>query len=419
MRVLRRDHGTTLSARDAFLALETVAADVVWLDSGNATDGFSFVGTGSRVVDSDVFASLRLSPIDEPAAPLGWIGWLGYELRAETTGAPVAFRSRYPNAAFLWVDRGFLFDHATGRVEVISLDTEWVPPEVPAAGSSVAEAQAQAPSARWLYTDDQYRAMVAECQAAIIEGEAYQLCLTNEATISGAVDDVQTYLALRTSSETHHGAFMRIGGVAVLSASPEQFLTVSPDGVVESKPIKGTRPRGGSPASDRRFRDELQSSEKERAENLMIVDLMRNDIGRVSALGTVEVTSLLAVESYPHVHQLVSTIRGQLADGLYAVDAVVACFPAGSMTGAPKRRATELLERIEGRARGIYSGALGYFSVDGAVDLAMVIRTIIVDANGATIGAGGGITAMSVPAEELDEAHLKARAVIAAVRMKA
>jgi para-aminobenzoate synthetase component I len=131
------------------------------------------------------------------------------------------------------------------------------------------------------------------------------------------------------------------------------------------------------------------------------------------------VTSLLAVESYAHVHQLVSTIRGQLADGLDAVDAVVACFPAGSMTGAPKRRATELLERIEGRARGIYSGALGYFSVDGSVDLAMVIRSIIVDADGATIGAGGGITAMSVPAEELDEAHLKARALIAAVRMKA
>jgi para-aminobenzoate synthetase component I len=417
MRVLRRDHGTTLSAHDAFLALEAGAGDVVWLDSGNATDGFSFVGTGSRVIDSDVFAALRLSPIDEQAAPLGWIGWLGYELRAETTGAPVAFRSRYPDAAFLWVDRGFLFDHATGRVEVISLDTEWVPPEVPAAGSSVAEAQV--PSAKWRYTDDQYRTMVAECQAAIVEGEAYQLCLTNEATIAGAIDDVQTYLALRASSETHHGAFVRIGGVAVLSASPEQFLTVSPDRIVESKPIKGTRPRGGSPASDRRFRDELQSSEKERAENLMIVDLMRNDIGRVSALGTVEVTSLLAVESYAHVHQLVSTIRGQLADGLDAVDAVVACFPAGSMTGAPKRRATELLERIEGRARGIYSGALGYFSVDGSVDLAMVIRSIIVDADGATIGAGGGITAMSVPAEELDEAHLKARALIAAVRMKA
>jgi anthranilate synthase component 1 len=145
----------------------------------------------------------------------------------------------------------------------------------------------------------------------------------------------------------------------------------------------------------------------------MIVDLMRNDIGRVSEVGSVSVPSLLAVESYPHVHQLVSTVQGQLAAGLSPIDAVIACFPAGSMTGAPKQRATEILDRLENRARGIYSGAFGYFSPDGTVDLAMVIRSIVLDPLGATVGSGGGITALSVPEEELDEVRLKAAALLA------
>jgi para-aminobenzoate synthetase component I len=399
----------------------------VWLDSGEgAADGFSFVGTGDRTLQGDVFDGLRLDSMAEPAAPLGWVGWLGYELRGRTTGATVAHRSHYPDSAFLWVDRGVLFDHATGTAELISLGAEWELPVVATAPAPVpgpARTPVPAPAAeatpahhRWAYADDEYITMVEACQRAIVEGEAYQLCLTNEATVVGPVDAVASYLALRASSATHHGAFVRIGDVAVLSASPEQFLSVSPAGLVESKPIKGTRPRGRDAAADAALVEDLRSSEKERAENLMIVDLMRNDIGRVSALGTVEVTSLLAVESYPHVHQLVSTIRGVLADDKDAVDAIVACFPAGSMTGAPKRRATEILDALEGRARGIYSGAIGYISVDGTVDLAMVIRSIIVDADGATIGAGGGITALSIPAEELAEAKLKAAALLAAVR---
>ena len=144
----------------------------------------------------------------------------------------------------------------------------------------------------------------------------------------------------------------------------------------------------------------------------MIVDLMRNDIGRVSAIGSVTVTDLMVVESYAQVHQLVSTVQGVLAEGLTAIDAIEACFPAGSMTGAPKRSATQILDRLEARARGIYSGAFGYLGLDGALDLAMVIRSIVIDANGCTVGAGGGITALSVPAEELAEAKLKAAALL-------
>jgi para-aminobenzoate synthetase component 1 len=255
--------------------------------------------------------------------------------------------------------------------------------------------------------------MVRACQAAIVEGEAYQLCLTTEVRVEVTPDPLAVYLAVRRSSATHHGALVRIDGVSLLSASPESFLTISSDGLIESKPIKGTRPRGQTDDTDAAMRAELLASEKERAENLMIVDLMRNDIGRVSEVGSVSVPSLLAVESYPHVHQLVSTVRGRLAPGLTAVDAVVACFPAGSMTGAPKLRATQLLEQIEQRARGIYSGVFGYFAADGSVDLAMVIRSIVLDGAGATIGTGGGITALSVADEELAEAKLKARALLA------
>ncbi|MEJ1231461.1 MAG: chorismate-binding protein [Galbitalea sp.] len=195
-------------------------------------------------------------------------------------------------------------------------------------------------------------------------------------------DPVATYLALRESSPSHHGALLRIGEVSLLSSSPERFLSVTPDGVIESRPIKGTRPRGATAPADAVLAAELGASEKERAENLMIVDLMRNDLGRVSEIGTVEVPSLLRVESYAQVHQLVSTVRGTLAAGLVGMDAVVACFPAGSMTGAPKSSATRILDSLERGPRGIYAGAFGYFGLDGRIDLAMVIRSIVVSPAG-------------------------------------
>jgi anthranilate synthase component 1 len=224
---------------------------------------------------------------------------------------------------------------------------------------------------------------------------------------------VKTYLALRQTSPSHHGSYFRAGDAALLSSSPELFLSVTAGGLVESRPIKGTRRRGVTPESDALLVAELLGSDKERAENLMIVDLMRNDIGRVSEVGSVSVPSLLAVESYAQVHQLVSTVRGTLRSGLAGVDAVAACFPAGSMTGAPKHSAVTILERLEHRARGAYAGAVGYFGLDGRIELSMVIRSILLDASGATVGAGGGITALSVPAEELDEVHLKAAALLA------
>jgi anthranilate/para-aminobenzoate synthase component I len=388
-----------------------------WLDCGpDATTGTSYLGAGSHLIDADVLATLSAT-IPAPSATasaspsfqLGWVGWLGYELRGETMHEPVPPHP-LPTAALMWVERAIAFDHATGEVTLLSLtgdDTDWAFDGVP-----LAPVEPRAATATWRYTDDEYLAMVAACQDAIAAGDAYQLCLTSEVAVDVRPDPFQTYLALRESSPSHHGGLVVTGETALLSATPEQFLTVTPSGRVSSSPIKGTRKRSSDPVEDTALAAELLASDKERAENLMIVDLMRNDIGRVSSVGSVIVSQLLAVESYSHVHQLVSTIEGQLADGLTAVDAVAATFPAGSMTGAPKLSATRILAALEQRPRGIYSGAFGYFSLDGSVDLAMVIRSIVITPDGANIGAGGGITALSVPEEELAEVKLKAAALL-------
>ena len=430
-RVLCASLGRWVDPAVAYVALCGDADAAFWLDSGpDASTGMSYLGLATSVkteFDGPVLDWLRMElaseQIDASDAPpgfaLGWVGWVGYELRGETMDVPVERRSRYPDAAWLRIERALAFDHATGIVTAMALD------DVQGWRAEVLETlsrDAPGPPARmtggvatWAYQDHEYLEMIVQCQQAIVEGDAYLLCLTTEVRVHGVPDPVATYLALRESSPTHHGALVRAGGVSLLSASPEQFLTVSPDGIVTTSPIKGTRPRGSTQAGDWRLRHELEDSVKERAENVMIVDLMRNDIGRVSKPGTVGVTSLLAVESYAQVHQLVSTVRGELADALTGIDAIKACFPAGSMTGAPKLSATTILDRLEQRPRGIYSGAFGYVGFDGAVDLAMVIRSIIIDQDGATIGTGGGITALSVPQEELAETKLKAAALLAAL----
>ncbi|WP_394770367.1 anthranilate synthase component I family protein [Lacisediminihabitans sp.] len=434
---------------DAFSSLLGDSERAVWLDSGmHAVTGMSYLAAGSRLVTASVphgtitvdgarqdgtildflrreLPSARLG--DGAGFRLGWVGWLGYELRSQTMGTTVTHESAVPDASLLFVDRAIAFDHESRTMSVLALGDDWLgdlgewrravsrrlaePVRAPAA--TVTAPAGEPPRVTWAYGDDEYLAMIRECQASIAAGDAYQLCLTTEAVVEARPDPLATYLALRRSSPTHHGALYIADGIALLSASPELFLSVSPDGVVESRPIKGTRARGATPNEDAALATELEESDKERAENLMIVDLMRNDIARVSEVGSVSVPSLIALESYAHVHQLVSTVRGRLAAGKTGIDAVEACFPAGSMTGAPKLSAVTILERLEDRARGVYSGAFGYFGLDGRIDLAMVIRSILIDRDRTTVGAGGGITALSVPEEELDEVRLKAAALLA------
>lgn len=444
-RLLRHQLGGGFTAASAFHALHAGATDVFWLDSGET--GTSYVGGGVHVALSHpVLPALRaelsgdapLAGDDAPDFRLGLVGWLGYELRGETMGVKVALQSRYPDAAFLRVDRAVAI-HADGTAELLALGDGWTGDLVDWRDATVAALAdhrdrshdalrrgadevfegGMRPFIAWHDDDDRYLRNIIACQDAIREGEAYQLCLTNEAEVTaaggGAFDPLDVYERLRAASPSHHGALLRIGDVSLLSASPERFLEVDPDGAVRTHPIKGTRPRSLDPELDARLGDELLGSDKERAENVMIVDLMRNDLARVCEVGSVSVPSLLGLESYAQVHQLVSTVQGQLRAGLTGVDAIAACLPAGSMTGAPKQRATEILDGLENRARGLYAGAFGYLGSDGRVDLAMTIRSIVIDERGATVGAGGGITALSVPTEELAEVQLKAAALLAAL----
>jgi anthranilate synthase component 1 len=438
-----------LDADTVAAALEREHPDadgLVWLDSGiGARTGRSLLAIGERVHLDDAapvlpqlrseIAALALPASGGEPLPLGLIGWFGYELRSETMGMPVDTVPPHHRAAWLRVDRGIAIDHESGAARLVALDLggdggwsgeleAWRQRMLGllqvAASASVAplETEPATPSLTWRDTDEHYADLVRACQRSIRDGDAYQLCLTTQAELEATdgvpLDALAVYRRLRRSSPAHHGALVRIGGTTLLSASPETFLRVA-DGVVQTRPIKGTRPRDAEAERDAALAAELAASDKEQAENLMIVDLMRNDLSRVCEVGSVTVTGLLEVESYAHVHQLVSTIEGRLSPGLDALDAVAACLPAGSMTGAPKRRAIELLAELEAGSRGVYSGAFGYLGADGTADLAMVIRSIVIEGSRATVGAGGGITALSEPVAEVAEMRLKAAALLRAL----
>ena len=262
---------------------------------------------------------------------------------------------------------------------------------------------------------DAYLAKVATAKRHILDGDAFEICLTHRIDAPFAGDPFALWQELRRASPSPFAAFLDLPEGAVVSSSPERFLSLDAAGVVESRPIKGTRPRGTSPADDARLAGELASSVKDRAENAMIVDLVRNDLGRVCRFGSVEAPELYAVESYATVHQLVSTVRGELDEGYDAVDVIRACFPPGSMTGAPKIEAMTILERLEPTERGVYSGALGWLDFSGPLDLSVVIRTIVVKGGRAYLHVGGAVVADSDPPTEHDETMHKARALLEAL----
>jgi para-aminobenzoate synthetase len=262
---------------------------------------------------------------------------------------------------------------------------------------------------------ERYLEDIEACKRRLIEGETYEICLTNKITAEAGVEPLPLYRTLRRVNPAPFSAYLRFGERAVLSSSPERFLRVGRDRWVEAKPIKGTCPRGASPAEDVRLAEELRLGEKNRAENLMIADLLRNDLGIVCQVGTVHVPNLMHVESYETVHQLVSTVRGLLRDDVEAPDCIRACFPGGSMTGAPKKRTMEIIDELEGEARGVYSGAIGYLGLSGGCDLNIVIRTIVVEQQTATLGVGGAIVMQSDAEEEYQETLLKALAPLSAI----
>ncbi len=383
-------------------------------------------------------------PEDYPGPfALGWLGYLGYELRRETggrtdEGQPTA---SVPDAALLFTGRAVVLDHLEQRTYLLTLrdgsrDTDadaWlertravvlgIGQPTRAVGPTVPDSAAHTAPPLFTVRDsrEDYLSKIRAAKAEIADGNSYEVCLTTalSARQERPVDPLETYLRLRRTNPAPFAHYFRFPGFAVASTSPERFLRLDASGGMRAEPIKGTRRRSSNPEQDAALRAELQSSLKDRAENIMIVDLLRNDLSHLAVPGTVTVSRLCDIETYATVHQMVSTIDARLRPGSSRAEAVAAAFPAGSMTGAPKISTMAILDRLEGAPRGVYSGTAGYFSLDGAADLAVVIRTLVMEDDGdgshLTLGVGGAITADSDPAEEWEEVRIKAFGVLSAL----
>jgi para-aminobenzoate synthetase len=445
----------------AFVGLYGSSPNAFWLDSSAVGERarFSFIGDSEgalgAVISYDVDAGqvrverggevelLEESIFDYLARELrrlrrlsaelpfdfdcGFAGYFGYELKADCDG-DATHRAAIPDASFVFADRLIAFDHEQRHTYLLSLATprsfseaeRWIEETrlrleslpsllgVEPDRSAPAEFRLHRPRERYL--DD-----IAACKRHLEAGHSYEVCLTNRAIADFAPEPLSLYRGLRRANPAPFAAFLRFGDVAVLSSSPERFLRIGRDGWVEARPIKGTSHRGETPEEDARLAMELGADEKSRAENVTIVDLLRNDLGRVCEFGTVTVPELMQVETYETVHQLVSSVRGRLRGELGPLDCVRACFPPGSMTGAPKQRTMEIIDELEGEARGVYSGAIGFLGLSGGCDLSVAIRAIVTDGETTTIGAGGAIVIESDPAEEFREMLLKAGAPLAAI----
>jgi para-aminobenzoate synthetase len=455
----------------AFTRLFALSRAAFWLDSARAEPGlarFSFLGDADgRLAETVTYrvdeqaAEVRTAAgettrvpgtifdylerelasrsIDGPALPFdfqcGYAGYFGYELKADC-GSPNVHRADTSDAIWIFTDRMIAVDHMEGKTYLLALDDSsthgeadaqaWLArtaatleagqPGTPEPGLAVDSADvADGAVDNLLVRDrDQYLADIAACQRKLLAGESYEICLTNSVRVPGTEDGYAFYRRLRRVNPAPYAAYLKLDGVTVACSSPERFLRVDRTRTVESKPIKGTLPRGRTPDEDQRLRAELTGSAKTRAENLMIVDLVRNDLGRVCDVGSVHVPRLMAIESYETVHQLVSTVRGRLRADVGVIDCVRACFPGGSMTGAPKLRTMEIIDSLETEARGVYSGAIGFLGCNQTADLNIVIRTTVLADGGWRVGAGGAIVLDSDPDAEYEEMVLKAVATLRA-----
>ena len=254
---------------------------------------------------------------------------------------------------------------------------------------------------------EEYAVAFERVRDALLDGDSYETNLTYRVRMRAHVDALHAFARLRALGPAPYAALLRHHDVSVVSASPECFLRVDADRYAESRPIKGTTPRAGEPDDDARQRASLTADPRFVAENLMVTDLVRHDLATVCERGSVSVPVLMGVESYPNVHQLVTTVRGLLAAGTTTLDAISALFPPASMTGAPKRRTMEIVERVEASPRGVYSGVLGWIGDDGRADLGVVIRTATIVGDRVEIGTGGAITVHSDAADEYAETRWK------------
>ncbi|MBB2189384.1 anthranilate synthase component I family protein [Gluconacetobacter azotocaptans] len=395
---------------------------VDWRGGVCRLDGVPVAGQGAGE-DIDPLAVLRgLLPPRIPAGDWpfasGLIGFAGYAVgqRLEGVATRHAPDPACPDLAAGYYDHALLFDRMARRVHLASIRAEPGPlfARTMAEWQAIATAPPPAPLPHLRFVPDQtpdhYVAAVARAVERIAAGDIFQVNITGRmrAVRPGGLADIDIYRALRRASPAPFGAWLACGpGFGLLSASPERFVHLGADGTLRTRPIKGTRPRGATADEDAALRAELAADDKERAENVMIVDLMRNDLGRVARIGSVHVPELLAVERFAHVHHLVSEVRAVLAPGRDAFDLLRATLPPGSVTGAPKQQAMRIIDTLEASARHAYCGAVFRIGTDGAMDSSVIIRALATTPHGIEAAAGGGITILSDPDREYAEMCLK------------
>lgn len=406
------------SAQDIFCSIFANQPNCFWLDrQTHPTSPYSIMGIGYPSHDVDLDESL--DDLDLPFAfrPM-LVGVMHYSDSSEFTGV----------GDWLKVDRAFVYDHTNkrlyfiGRFENRAEFDQWHHAAllrlalIGGDSASYTLHNQAANSAELVCLDAKliYQEKIETARDHIAKGDVYQLCLTTRLVGEYQGDELSYFIRLRKQNPAPYASFIRVGSKSFVSISPERFMSIEGQ-VVTSSPIKGTRPRAQDQDLDAQLAAELGESEKERAENLMIVDLVRNDLSMICAPESILVSDLLKVRSYSTVHQLVSDVSGELRDGVSTSQAIAALFPGGSMTGAPKRRAMEIISSLESSEREGYSGAIGWVAGNGNLDLGMVIRTAIFDAGKVTIGIGGGITSGSEPESEHQEIQIKAQALVSAL----
>jgi anthranilate synthase component I len=368
----------------------------------------------------------------------GAVGYLGYDTASWFEPAVATDHPQQPGdaAGFMLFDTVLAFDHVQHRILLIAnarisgdedlrslyqfacAKIEFLERELERALSIPRSAATGPVTLTSNVTQPAFEAMVRQAKEHIAAGDVYQVVLSQRFSAETGVDPFTVYRALRHVNPSPYMFFVRVGGRSIVGSSPEMLVRVEGRHAV-THPIAGTRPRGRTDEEDQRLADELKRNEKERAEHVMLVDLGRNDLGRVCEYGSVRVPTFMTLERYSHVMHLVSVVEGRLADDQDRLDALVACFPAGTVSGAPKVRAMQIIDELETTPRGIYAGAVGYLDFAGNLDFCIAIRTIVLEAGRASIQAGAGIVADSNPTAEFEETRDKARAMVRALELAA